>query len=258
MKGSNTLRFKTADHARTWLLAKTKQNGYCRNNRGFCYTSAVPGTPLIKLSGITDVMKYTFFPSYKYTGGATKRPTGVWGMTRGRLVDNEIETFVSVCGNVDKFKKIVKRPHMYTVRVIAALHKLKLVPIATQVVVGDVKNRFGTAIDILCLDTRGDLCVVEQKCGFAGYHDAGNGYMLYEFSKYRNSPFYQHQMQLALTAWLFYTSFGLQLRRALVVRVVDEGVHLHELAQEFLDISPAAISRMCSSRDAVCNKKHKN
>jgi len=196
-------------------------------------------------------MKATYFPKYRYTGkvatpGDQKGARGAQaGMRRGRLVDREMDMFVACQGDARKFASTLKRkPHAYTARMTAALTKLELRPVDTQTVVGDIETGFATAVDILCVDKHGEPCLVEQKCGFAGYYERSNDQMLHELAEYSNAPLNQHQLQLSLTAWLFYKTFGIRVKKAFVIRIVDTGVFFHELQQKFLNLAPVALRRM--------------
>ena len=108
-----------------------------------------------------------------------------------------------------------------------------------------------TAIDLMCVDAAGRPCLVEQKCGFVGYNERSNGRMLFELATFDNSPQHQHQLQLALTTWLFFKTFGVRIRSAYVVRVVEGGVHFQELNQSFLDAAPSAIRRVAAAAEKL-------
>jgi len=101
-----------------------------------------------------------------------------------------------------------------------------------------------TAVDLVCVDESNRLCLVEQKCGFEGYHTRGTGKMRHELAAHDNSPFFQHQLQLALTVWMFQKTFALSVPQAVVMRVVDGGVHLHQLTPEFRQAAEAAARRL--------------
>ena len=254
------------------LRARTMAGRLCQSSCGGSLSSTRGGffirsgdsrTPL---RGITLVMGRVFFPGYRYTDrAATKRRQSLEtktqahrtkeirqpsdGMRRGRLIDREIQQYVreiheGVENGPAAAGETGPRRHKYTERMIAAMTQLQLTPVATQTVVGDISTGFATAVDIVCINARNEMCIIEQKAGFEGYNHIGNGRMLHEFSGVSNAPMNQHQLQLALTTWLFFKTFGVQIKHAYIIQIVENGVFYHKLQDQFLRQAPVALRRM--------------
>jgi len=213
-------------------------------------------------------MKEKFFPDYVYrhaigapvldkigkVGATTKRGRG-GGMARGRQVDNEIQRWIQegdVQGAVPlkphrsvRASKVPKgaqplqggtgaQPllHPFSRAFIALTERLRLTPVASQVVVRDEQCNIATLVDAVFLNAKGRVVVVELKTGFEGYNDVSTGRMLAEFAHLSNAPANQHKVQLAFTHAMFemtFPEFG--SADALLIRMTSEGAHVRSLIE---------------------------
>ena len=216
-------------------------------------------TRCLRGRGITAVMKGKFFPDYVYrhaigapvldkigkVGATTKRGRG-GGMARGRQVDNEIQRWIQegdAQGAVPlkphrsvRGSKVPKGPqpllHPFSRAFIALTERLRLTPVASQVVVRDEQCNIATLVDAVFLNAKGRVVVVELKTGFEGYNDVSTGRMLAEFAHLSNAPANQHKVQLAFTHAMFemtFPEFG--SADALLIRMTSEGAHVRSLIE---------------------------
>jgi len=206
-------------------------------------------TRCLRGRGITAVMKEKFFPDYVFrhaigapvldkTGrvGATTKRGRKGGMARGRQVDNEIQRWIQE-GDVPLKNKKHKVPfhgelHPFSRAFIALTERLRLTPVASQVVVRDERCNIATLVDAVFLNAKGRVVVVELKTGFEGYNDVSTGRMLAEFAHLSNAPANQHKVQLAFTHAMFemtFPEFG--SADALLVRMTSEGAHVRSLIE---------------------------
>ena len=213
-------------------------------------------TRCLRGRGITAVMKGKFFPDYVYrhaigapvldktgkVGATTKRGRG-GGMARGRQVDNEIQRWIQegddAQGAVPLKNKKIKIPkgaqpllHPFSRAFIALTERLRLTPVASQVVVRDERCNIATLVDAVFLNAKGRVVVVELKTGFEGYNDVSTGRMLAEFAHLSNAPANQHKVQLAFTHAMFemtFPEFG--SADALLIRMTSEGAHVRSLIE---------------------------
>ena len=192
-------------------------------------------TKCLRGRGITGVIKDKYFPKYKYRGptdgrdrshapGAAKKRGKAGGMARGRLVDNEVQRWME--------KGLAPSPslHPFSRGFIALVTRLRLTPVATQVVCRDESCNIATLVDAVFLNAQGRIVVVELKTGFDGYNDSSNGRMREDFKHLSNSPHNQHKVQLAFTQVMFektFPEFG--VTDALLIRMTGDGAHVRSL-----------------------------
>ena len=200
-------------------------------------------------SGVTKLLQKAYYPHYRYRGGAKgERGKGPKGMRRGTLVDVDVRKYVRALESGEAWRP----SHPLTTKFVQALKVLRLHPVAAQTLVGDPAEGLGTGVDLVAMDeASGELVLVELKCGFNSYADKGTGHMLHELSAYPNSPRYQHQAQLAVTAELFRRTFGVAPRTAYVLCANDHGVSYHELEPEFKRAAAALVARLAALRKAT-------
>jgi len=198
--------------------------------------------------GLTAVMKDKFFPNYSYrhasggpvvdsTGkpGAAKKKGRDGGLARGRQVDTEIQHWVTAGGGARKKsskRTVVPALHPFSRAFIALTQRLRLTPVATQVVVRDENCNLATLVDVVFLNTDGRIVVVELKTGFEGYNHVSSGQMRAEFAHHTNAPANQHKVQLAFTHAMFektFPEFG--SADGLLIRMTTEGAHVRSLTE---------------------------
>lgn len=129
-----------------------------------------------------------------------------------------------------------RKLHPYTIRLVHFLIRQKWMPITGQLAVGCPRLRIGTAVDLICKDTQtNEYIVVELKCGFDRYyfHHTGKN-MTRPFTNVQDSPYFQHQMQLAVTTWLYAFRTPHKLKcRSCVLRIHKTGVSHYPLRDDF-------------------------
>lgn len=184
--------------------------------------------------GITAVIKAKFFPDYAFRPSACNiaPPKHVHnsknGMSRGRLVDGQIQKWIK--SRNDIIKKKPPTMHLFARAFVELTKKLKLTPIGTQIVVRDERCDIATLVDSVFINSKGRVVIVELKTGFEGYNDTSNARMKGKFSYLSNAPANQHQLQLAFTRCMFegtFPEFGEV--HALLIRMTDSGAHVRSL-----------------------------
>jgi hypothetical protein len=242
------------------ILARTGRSTRCLQGRGitavmkekffpdYVYRHATGG-PVVDRTG--------------KVGAVTKKGRG-GGMARGRQVDNEIQRWVKgtveghdnhhsseetvptikppgglrnvKCPKKVKVKGEGARPwpsfHPFSRAFIALTERLRLTPVATQVVVRDERCNIATLVDAIFLNPKGRVVVVELKTGFEGYNDVSTGRMHAEFAHLTNAPANQHKVQLAFTHAMFertFPEFG--STDALLIRMTSDGAHVRSLIE---------------------------
>ena len=200
---------------------------------------AQPGrsTRCLRGRGITSIIRIKYFPEYVYRAGpamvdTTGKPGAVkqkgrgGGLARGRLVDNEIQQWIQ--GTTPKGAK--PQLHPFSRAFIALTQRLRLTPVATQVVVRDERCNIATLVDAVFLNAVGRTVVIELKTGLEGYNDVSTGRMRAEFAHLTNSPANQHKVQLAFTHAMFETTFPeFGVADALLIRMTSAGAHVRSL-----------------------------
>lgn len=105
------------------------------------------------------------------------------------------------------FLKLRRSMHMHTRILIRTLYDLSLIPIASQFPVGLLSLYVGTSVDLICINPNHreqGVYILEIKSGYETYYEAHSGYMLKSpFQQKSDCPHHQHQLQLAMTTWLY-------------------------------------------------------
>ena len=200
--------------------------------------------------------------THQFDINADRKPgprTSRGGMRQGSTVDRQLGQVanmirtgypdVSVSFFVDKSKRLPvtmsvsqrtkvynfrRRLHPYTVNVLRCFKCRGWVPVHTQVCVGSLAHRVGTAIDVVCVyanPRRGSgFIVIELKCGFDSYYynDTGAS-MARPFGTMTDACVYQHQLQLLTSTWLFEGCPSTIRSEAYVVRAHKNGVTFYTL-----------------------------
>jgi hypothetical protein len=205
-------------------------------------------TKCLRGRGITAVIKTKFFPDYVFRGAANglgkthnkKRGKGA-GMARGRQVDTEIQHWMARGFAKQGDKGRAPPLHPFSRAFIALVTRLRLTPVATQVVCRDESCNIATLVDAVFLNAQGRIVVVELKTGFEGYNDASNGRMRGEFRHLTNAPANQHKVQLAFTQIMFERTFPeFKQVDALLIRITSGGAHVRSLGRRELAAARAA------------------
>ena len=94
------------------------------------------------------------------------------------------------------------------------------------------------------------LC--EIKCGWnSGAYKRASGSMHSVMRGFDNSPANQHQIQLAMTHYLFAVTFGTSTHESYVVRAADNGVHFYKLENTVQKL----IGRVCPKMSNTKTRK---
>lgn len=130
-----------------------------------------------------------------------------------------------------------------------------MTPVRAQVRVTDPTYGLGTGVDLLCTRRVGRATrhiIVELKAGFnaAGAYDASDGPMRRPLADLPNSARMQHKIQTVVTRALFKASNPeVAAVDACVMRVTDEGVHIHMVEAELFARAPAILAALAAARD---------
>ena len=209
-----------------------------------------------RYKGVTTTARRVFYQDYVYRHASvaptsTRAPPskGIKGIQRGNRVDRELSEWANgTTGGV--------KSHAYSEKVASAMSKLGLVPIAGQVPVFDDDIMIATAVDMVCYSkkTRGTV-LCEIKCGWngAGAYKQASGRMHSAMHGFDNSPANQHQIQLAMTHYLFGVTFGTNLHESYVVRVADKGVYFYKLEDPVMK----RIGRVCLAMSESKTKRRR-
>lgn len=128
-----------------------------------------------------------------------------------------------------------------------------LQPIDAQVCVGVFHPlRLGTAVDLVCRTRAGDIYLVEIKTGYPKNYQLYCGAMEPPLAGFRDSPLFQHQLQVLLTEFLYHQTFpDVPLKGSLLLRITEYSIdvyHPHDGLRELLPKILARITQPASGR----------
>lgn len=187
-----------------------------------------------RFKGLTKCLKRRAYPDYKFMGKNKTAKTGLrraskWaGMSRGSAVDQQVGTIVRYITKHKtdlktlltdtKYKKRIKK---YTMPMLSYFVKRGWEPICTQLIVADRNARIATAVDLLCWSYKDKAYImIEIKTGYAGWYKNGNSCLKRIPDTKTNSPYAQHQLQIAGTLYMFKKTYpGIQIKESIVLRV---------------------------------------
>lgn len=237
-----------------------------------------------RMRGITHLLERCYWPTYNYrkaTSGAVRTATGGprgkrAGLIRGSQVDAQI------CGFVNRG---VAPDHPYAKKILKALEVSGLTPVKVrrsdeacicvngtltpapplctqaQIKVTDPTFGIGTGVDLVCTRKVGETkhtVICELKCGFnrPGVYDMSSGPMKKSLGDLADSPRNQHQIQTVVTRALFMATFPeVSHVDACIVRVTDEGVHLHPVDRKLYGRARAILETISLARNRIGVKK---
>ena len=136
-----------------------------------------------------------------------------------------------------KFTSNVKNLHSYTEKIWSVLHKLHLIPIETERIVGSIEHGVGTAVDLVCRDTvTGKIVLIEIKTNYKFKDRCTSLPMRFPFQHLTDSPLHQHYLQLLLTYDLYMRTPGTDknVSDVLLVRVDEKGVDVDRLPGDMI------------------------
>lgn len=128
-----------------------------------------------------------------------------------------------------------------------------LQPIDAQVCVGVFHPlRLGTAVDLVCRTRAGDVYLVEVKTGYRKNYHMYCGAMEAPLNGFRDSPLFQHQLQVLLTEFLYHQTFpDVPLKGSLLLRITEFSIDVyfpHAALRELLPKVLARITQPASGR----------
>lgn len=122
--------------------------------------------------------------------------------------------------------------------VFTAMRRLKLVPLATQVIVRNPKLRIGTAVDVVAKDTTTDeIVLIELKAyNVATLHNYCQR-LKAPFQQFTDSPLNQAFLQLSATRSLYKRTFSNETcsEKAFVFIVSDKHLQVFKMKRAFID-----------------------
>jgi hypothetical protein len=230
------------EHVRTKLVVNT--------NRAYYYKA---GEDHVLLSGLLPRLKSTFWPhsnAYKQMAGGgggagiqkrSKRRKGggkYGGRIKGTEVHKQLRDFVVL--DKKNFKKNHKKLHPYCQRILSTIvNDMKWQPFLPEFDIYAEELRIGTSVDMICLDEKGHLILLEFKTGYKDYFENDDGtMMLRSLSGMRNTPLNQATCQLVSAAMILNRKYQIPLSfmHLYVIRVDDEVVELNPIQNKFTTI----------------------
>lgn len=155
------------------------------------------------------------------------RDTRRRGKTLGKQVHQELSDYANMSDS--EWTKKYPRPNMYSVKAIRALATWKLEPVSGEWAIYDEDIPYATAIDMVCVNSRGQLVIVEFKTGYEGTFELPS----YVGARLRNPlgnlpggdcPRNKAMLQITLTRITLMKKYGLRNPLPLVIRIHESGV----------------------------------
>jgi hypothetical protein len=188
----------------------------------------------IYMRGITDVLKCTFYPKYRFKkaiyGPDTSldkcqpSSTGKHGKALGKLIDTELGKYhkVGTINNISKETQII----------INFLSSRDIKMVSCQFAVADKISRMCTCIDLLGVLPGGKYVIIEIKTGYRGYVQKYVTNMNSPFKSLTDCPYNQHQLQLYATTELFKKCHPKQRSQSLLLYVGEDNLLGFELMKD--------------------------
>lgn len=239
-------------------LLKNERNNRIINTKGAYYYLNAQGKYVI-LSGLLPRLRKTFFPETnifnllkkpKITGVKKrgKKPKSAvkpkrakegkgwhYGKIRGTVVHQELEDFVLL--DRKNFLKKHGSLHHLTHKILTfIIDTMKWQPLRSEFNIFDEGLGIGTSVDFTGTNEKGELVLVELKCGFTGYFDRSQGPMLRSLHKLSDSPHHQANLQIITAALLIMRHHGIPLdaMRLYVLRVDEHQVEPFEINNDYV------------------------
>lgn len=153
--------------------------------------------------GLTKTISAAFSPEFSISLVLKAVPvikTKKHGKRVGNMVDEQLNTWAN-----SGLQPCNYAEDGYFIQIRTAIEEQKWIPLCAQLPVGCVELRLATKLDLLCLDLKGRVIIVELKCGFDDYFDIHNqGCMMYPFQHVPTSFRHKAWLQLLLTTYLYF------------------------------------------------------
>jgi hypothetical protein len=197
--------------------------------------------------GLLKPLKNALWPTYKYDAAndaaskrfarkddSIRRPSD--GRKRGSRVHLQIETLTNY--GTARIKKRSGRAGTvlidgYTRKILQALKAYALRPVMSELSLCDPELGVATKADLICLDARNRITLVEVKTGYYASWDRACGLMRGPTKKpLSDSPRNQALIQLLFTKRMIERTYGTRVDRAVVLRVDPDGVTPYTLPSD--------------------------
>lgn len=231
-------------------LLKNDRNKRIVNTKGAYYYLNAQGKYVV-LSGLLPRLRKTFFPDTnifnllkkpKIAGITKKRRHNKqkkktkeakgwhYGKIRGTVVHQELEDFI-LLDRKNFLKKHGSLHHLTHKLLHFIIETMKWQPLRSEFNIFDEDLGIGTSVDFIGANEKGELVLVEVKCGFTDYFDRSQGLMLRSLHKLSDSPHHQANLQIIAAALLImrHHAIPLDAMRLYVLRVDEHEIEPFEV-----------------------------
>lgn len=166
------------------------------------------------------------------------RDTRKRGKTLGTQVHGELSDYANM--PEDEWLRKYTRPNVYTIKAIRALSIWKLEPLAGEWPIYDEDVPYSTSIDMVCVNGRGQVVLVEFKTGYEGTFEMPS----YAGARLRtplgrlkggDCPRNKAMLQISLARATLMRKYALRNPLPLVVRIHARGVTHHWVDPYFIE-----------------------
>ncbi len=193
------------------------------------------------VKGLLRSLNKIFWPTYEYTTPSYKhkKKTGLHskreGLYRGDLVHHQLELYINK-GGFDAIKIVYDKIHPFTRKALAALNEWKLNPIISEFTIYSEILDIATKIDLICLDEKDNIVLIEWKCGMDNYICKGNDVMQGPLKRlYSNCPLNQAYLQLLFTKLIIEKSYQIKIKKTYVIQIHNDGIDPFKIPKRLLD-----------------------
>lgn len=182
------------------------------------------------------------------------------GLVRGTKVHRELKDFVVL--DKKNFKKIYGKLHPYCERILSTIiTDMTWLPFLPEFDIYDEGLGIGTSIDMVCLDEKGYLILLEFKTGYKDYFENDDGQMMkHSLGSMRNTMQNQATCQLVASALILEKRYGVPFHRMklYVIRVDDDSLDIIPIQKNFTKIvGPHIYNDLLSLSSHGSNNNHK-
>jgi hypothetical protein len=228
------------DEEKRYFKIKTEKNGF-------------------KLAkGLVPSLRSVFYNNYKFE--QSKFPTKkkikrdiYGGQIRGSIVHKQLMMYANKY-SVEEFKKQYLSIHPYSIKAFRFLKINEWIPIIAELPVADPDLMIATAIDMICINTKGEIILIEWKTGMDNYMLQGTQSMDGPI-KDNNCPLNQAHLQLLFGKIFLEKNHGIKSDKEYVVQIKEEGVVSYSLPKEYLQRKNALYNYLSST---MVNEKKKS
>ncbi len=182
------------------------------------------------VKGLLPLLNKIFWPTYEYIPSSYKhkKNTGLHskreGLFRGGLVHHQLELYVNK-GGFNAIHIVYDKIHSFTKKALAALNQWKLIPIISEIPIYNEILDVATKADLICLDNKDDIVLIEWKCGMDNYISKGNDVMNGPLKGiYSNCPLNQAYVQLLFTKLMIEKMYQINIKKAYVIQIHNDGI----------------------------------